>query len=62
MLSKFRLVAIPPVRSETFAGTIVMTPQNSLKDEPTILRRTVLARLRQLSVNFVDFYFFPRPK
>ena len=22
----------------------------------------VLARLRQLSVNFVDFHFFPRPK
>ena len=29
---------------------------------PTLAEVLALARLRQLSVNFVDFHFFPRPK
>ena len=30
--------------------------------EKVAAARTALTRLRQLSVNFVDFHFFPRPK
>ena len=43
----------PTEGSETGLGLVVAGPQRHAEQ---------LARLRQLSVNYVDFHFFPRPK